>query len=84
MKENGVKTATPPLSENMDVMVHRVHTIITSMKDWNKAVVPTSDGGIVVVDGDNITKYDKNFQVIKEIDLSAAPKNQVAAPQDQH
>lgn len=35
----------------------------------DKSVVATSDGGIVVVAGNKITKYDKNLNVIKEAEI---------------
>ncbi|MDE2009428.1 MAG: hypothetical protein KGJ09_05035 [Candidatus Omnitrophica bacterium] len=33
-------------------------------------VIPTTDGGIIVVTHDKITKYDKDLRVIKEVDLN--------------
>ena len=33
-----------------------------------KQVVATSDGGIIVVAGNKITKYDKNLNVVKEVE----------------
>jgi len=50
----------------------------------DKAVVTTSDGGIIVVQNDKITKYDKDFKVVKEVDLNpdntAASSTPPAAP----
>ena len=44
-----------------------------------KSVVATSDGGIVVVTGNKITKYDKNLNLVKEaeikVDMEAMGKN---------
>ena len=34
-----------------------------------KSVVATSDGGIVVVAGNKITKYDQDLNVVKEVDI---------------
>jgi len=34
-----------------------------------KQVVATSDGGIIVVAGNKLTKYDKDLNVIKEVEL---------------
>ena len=34
-----------------------------------KAVVPTSDGGIVIVLGNKLTKYDKDLNVVKETEI---------------
>ena len=43
------------------------HMMMKSMMD--KSVVPTSDGGIVIVAGNKITKYDKDLNVVKEADV---------------
>jgi len=37
----------------------------------NKAVVTTPDGGIIVVDNSKITKYDKDFKVVKEVAINS-------------
>jgi hypothetical protein len=34
-----------------------------------KTVVATSDGGVVVVVGDRIIKYDKNLNLVKEAEI---------------
>lgn len=34
-----------------------------------RSVVATSDGGVVVVMGNKLTKYDKNLNVVKEVEL---------------
>lgn len=34
-----------------------------------KSMVATSDGGVVVLSGNTLTKYDKNLNVVKEIEL---------------
>ncbi len=34
-----------------------------------KSVVATSDGGIIVVAGNKLTKYDKDLNVVKEVEL---------------
>lgn len=39
------------------------------MKMMEKTVVATSDGGIVIVAGNKISKYDKNLNLVKEIEL---------------
>lgn len=39
------------------------------MKMMERTVVATSDGGVVVVTGDKMVKYDRNLKVIKEVDL---------------
>ncbi len=41
------------------------------MKMMEKSVVATSDGGIVIVSANKITKYDKDLNLVKEIDLKA-------------
>ncbi len=44
-----------------------------------KSVVATSDGGVVVVAGNKITKYNKNLDLVKEVevkmDMEAMEKN---------
>jgi len=44
----------------------------------DRSVVSTSDGGIIVVTSNKITKYDHDFKVIKEVNLTAVP---AVAPQ---
>ncbi len=39
------------------------------MKMMEKSVVATSDGGIVVLAGNKITKYDKDLNVVKEAEI---------------
>jgi hypothetical protein len=41
----------------------------TPSKETEKKVIPTSDGGIIVVGSEKIAKYDKNLNIIKEIKL---------------
>ena len=41
--------------------------MMKSMMDRN--VVATSDGGIVIVAGNKLTKYDKDLNVVKEVEL---------------
>ena len=43
------------------------HGMMTKMME--KSVVATSDGGIVVVMGNKLTKYDKDLNVVKEVEL---------------
>jgi len=35
-----------------------------------KSVVATSDGGIIVISGNKLTKYDKDLNVVKEVELT--------------
>ena len=35
-----------------------------------KTIMPTSDGGIIVVFGNKLTKYDKDLNVVKEVELN--------------
>lgn len=39
------------------------------MKMMEKSLVPTSDGGIVLLAGNKITKYDKDLNVMKEVEI---------------
>ncbi len=36
----------------------------------SKSMVPTSDGGVIVLNGNKLTKYDGNLNVQKEVSLS--------------
>lgn len=36
-----------------------------------RSVVATSDGGVIVVTGNKLTRYDKDLNVVKEIELKA-------------
>src|SRR3989338_6710476 len=42
-------------------------SMMKSMTD--KSVVATSDGGIVVLSGNTLTKFDKDLNVVKEVEL---------------
>ena len=44
-----------------------MHGMMMKMMDRN--VVATSDGGIVIVTGNKLTKYDKSLNVVKEVEL---------------
>ena len=51
-------------------MMMGMHGMMMKMGEMmNKTVVPTSDGGIIIVAGDKITKYDKDLAVVKEVEL---------------
>ena len=39
------------------------------MKMMEKTMVPTSDGGVIVLAGNQLTKYDKDLNVVKEVEL---------------
>ena len=41
------------------------------MKMMEKSVVATSDGGVVVVMANKMSKYDKDLNLVKEVDLKA-------------
>ena len=51
----------------MDGKMMGMCPMMKSMMDRN--VVATSDGGIVVVAGNKLTKYDKDLNVVKEVEL---------------
>ena len=51
----------------MDGKMMRMCPMMKSMMDRN--VVATSDGGIVVAVGNKLTKYDKDLNVVKEVEL---------------
>ncbi len=54
--------AMMPLGGSMEGMM-----MASLMRD--KSVTPTSDGGIVIVIGNQVTKYDKDLKVVKETEL---------------
>lgn len=70
-RNSNVSASELPASYSMHMMALRMRDIISKMKDWNKAVVFTSDGGLVVVDSNQMIKYDKDFQVVKVINLTS-------------
>jgi hypothetical protein len=39
-----------------------------------RSVVATSDGGVIVIMGNKLTKYDKDLNVVKEVDLKMDPE----------
>ena len=39
------------------------------MKMMEKLMVPTEDGGVVVLFGNKLTKYDKDLNVVKEVEI---------------
>jgi hypothetical protein len=41
------------------------------MKMMEKTVVATSDGGIIIVSANKISKYDKDLNLVKEVELKA-------------
>lgn len=51
----------------MDGKMMGMCSMMKSMMD--KSVVATSDGGIVIVQGNKVTKFDKNLNIVKEIEL---------------
>lgn len=44
-----------------------MHGMMKSMME--RTVLTTADGGIIIVQGNKLTKYDKNLNVIKEVEL---------------
>ena len=49
-----------------------MHDMMMKMSDMmHKTVIATSDGGFVIVGPDKITKYDKDLNVFKEVELKA-------------
>ena len=54
------------------------------MKGMHKpSVVATSDGGIVIVDGPKIAKYDAQLNLVKEVELKHGPKPMDSMPDKQ-
>lgn len=46
-----------------------MHQMQEMMEKMHQTVVATSDGGIIIVGAAKITKYDKDLNVIKEVEL---------------
>lgn len=53
----------------LEALAGNMREMMSTMTSMNKNVVPTPDGGIIVVSPDKIVKYDKNLNVVKEVDL---------------
>ena len=51
----------------MDGKMMGMHGMMMKMMDRN--VVATSDGGIVIVAGNKLTKFDKDLNLVKEVEL---------------
>ena len=51
--------------------------MMTMMKP---SVTPTSDGGVVVLAGPKLTKYDKDMNLVKEVDLSKSGPGKKSPP----
>jgi hypothetical protein len=47
------------------------------MKMMERKVVATSDGGVVVVEGNQMTKYDRNLKMVKEVELPVMEKGEM-------
>ena len=43
------------------------------MKHGGRNIAATSDGGVVVLSGSTLTKYDKNLNVVKEVEVKTDP-----------
>ena len=44
-----------------------MHSMMNTM--MNKSMVATSDGGVIVMTANKLTKYDKDLNVVKEVDI---------------
>lgn len=53
----------------LESLLNEMHEMMGKMAVLDKNVVSTPDGGIIVVSPDKIIKYDKNLNVVKEVDL---------------
>jgi len=51
----------------MDGKMSGMHSMMKSMME--RSIIATSDGGIVIVIGNKMTKYDKDLNVVKEVEL---------------
>jgi len=71
-----------PQGQLTDQTVPSQETSVTlaSSAAVNKSVVSTPDGGLIVVDSNKIIKFDKNLQIVKEVDLTKVALPAVIAP----
>lgn len=53
----------------IDAILKDMQSMMDKMANMNKNVIFTPDGGVIVVSPEKIVKYDKNLNVVKEIDL---------------
>lgn len=44
------------------------------MHDMKPSMVSSSDGGVIVMSGNHLTKYDKNLNVVKEVEIKGGMK----------
>lgn len=51
----------------MDGKMMDMHSMMKGMPEMK--VIATSDGGVVVVNGGTLTKYDRNLNLIKQVEL---------------
>ena len=65
-----IQPANTQDTDKMDTIVHGLHEMMGKIENTNKNVVPTPDGGIIVVGPQKIIKYDKDLNEIKEISLN--------------
>ena len=54
--------------EKMEDKMMGMHSMMKSMME--RSVVATSDGGVVVVMGNTLTKYNKDLKIVKEVELT--------------
>ena len=53
----------------LDAVVLSMYEMMGKMANMNRNVVSTPDGGIIIVGPEKIIKYDKNLNVVKEVDI---------------
>ena len=64
-------TPPAPAADKTDALVRGLYEMMGKMAGMNKNVVSTPDGGIIVISPEKIVKYDRNLNVIKQINLNA-------------
>ena len=71
-------TPPAPAADKTDALVRGLYEMMGKMAGMNKNVVSTPDGGIIVISPEKIVKYDRNLNVVKQINLNAG--NNTAGP----
>lgn len=71
---NGMQDKEPGMKKGMMMdkkmmMGKKMMMCPMMMKGMEKSVVATSDGGIVVLAGNHLAKYDKDLNLVRELDM---------------
>jgi hypothetical protein len=59
----------PPMKKEMMMDGKKMLMMGPMMKAMEKSMVATEDGGVIVLAGNKLIKYDKDLNVVKEADI---------------